>query len=448
MKASTKLQKQIVHLSNNHLPKLTNAQKKYAYKHAIEHVAFLTKHKTNCMECGYQWKRDKVLEPKWHNEILPRTTTCPKCKTKLKALVTNNKTGKDESSFNIVTTCKGFQVIRYFEVNASYKTKQAINYNIIERNQIWIAPNGKYEVIGYSCNHYYNRYFGDFSLKHRGNVNKYKSEAYVTYSRVRYIPEVERNGFYGDFMGCNRFDFIKGILSSSYCETLLKSDYKKLFKISLNDYYLQKIKKYWPSIKIALRNHYHIHNDKQSDYLDYLFYLKEFNKDLHSPKYVCPKDLHEEHQKYVEKAKLKREKEALEERLVKEKQEQIAYQKHIKKFSKLSFKLNNNIVIKPMLTLKEIKEVGDKMHHCIYSGRFYNSELNLLLCAYQNNEPIETSQFLLNKMEVEQSRGLQNQPSPYHKEIVNVINKHKKEIQKCLVVPKKRKKKSNLKQVA
>ena len=145
MKPKTKLQREVVNLSQKHLPEINEQQKKYANKHALDHVAIVYKSgKANCMECGHQWKVEKLFDcPKWHRDILKEYTTCPSCKTKLKVKGSQQRTYSDYSSFGIITTCKGFQVIRLFELTSHSKIKQKKKIWHFERGQIWIAPNGK-----------------------------------------------------------------------------------------------------------------------------------------------------------------------------------------------------------------------------------------------------------------------------------------------------------------
>lgn len=48
----------------------------------------------------------------------------------------------DNEYFSIVTTCKQYQVIRFFSVKSQYKAGQLAKYSYFEAVQRWIAPNG------------------------------------------------------------------------------------------------------------------------------------------------------------------------------------------------------------------------------------------------------------------------------------------------------------------
>lgn len=452
MKPITKLQKQIHGLvfkfdekhaayirTYKNLPKLSEAQKRYADKHCLDHTAFLSKSGTlNCMDCGHTWKTERPLPGcDWHHEITKGFIKCPSCNVALDIKVTQERTKFDGSSLNIITTCKGFQVIRYFEINGYSKTKQPKKISYIERGQIWIAPDGRYEAVGNLKNYYNSSWYGSFELRQRNNADIYKSVAWKTYPRVRTIPEIDRNGFYGNFFRSTPFDFFKAILASTYSETLLKEDQIALFEYTVNDERgLSKVQKYWRSIKIALRNNYMIRN--ASDYIDYLGLLEDFNKDTRSVKYICPRDLHTEHNRYVEKAREKRRRQEEKDRIIKDQIAQENYEKHILKFINLRFK-TMHLSIRPLLNVTEVKEVGDKLRHCIYSNRYYENTETLLMCAYKEDLPIETIEISLKSFSIKQSRGLQNKETKFHNEILDVLNQNMINIKKAMKPKRKSK---------
>ena len=430
MKAGTKLQREICKFSQKHLPKISVLEKKYADKHCLDHKAHLSKTGTlNCMDCGYSWKTNSPIDsPKWHKEILKEKVVCPSCKQELKIKETQKRVDSDYSSYGLITTCKGYQVIRYFEINGYSKTKKQKRIHYIERGQIWIAPNGKHEIIGYNSNMYSGRFFGDFSLKHRNNVDRYNSKPYVTYPRIRITKKIKRNGFYGNFLEETPYDIFKGLLTCNYTETLLKLDYISLLKYVLNNKHrLKTLKEYWSSIRIVIRHNYII--EDAHSYMDYLRFLKTFGKDLHSPKYVCPRDFDKEHNKYVEKMRVRRQKEENLRNIEKIKndkkkflRDKREYVKYISKFKDIVFHIPN-VMIKPLMTLKEIERAGTDLKHCIFSSSYYNDRKSLLMCAYENDGRIlETIQIDLNNFKVEQCRGLNNLPTIYNGDIINKVN--------------------------
>lgn len=440
MKARTKLQREVVHLSDNVLPQISKLEKKYAEIHALDHMAFVSKTgAAHCMDCGHSWKTKLPIDcPKWHTEIIKEDIVCPNCKTKLIIKETQKRTGNDYSTFGMITTCKGFQVIRVFDVNSFIKTKQKKEIWYIERGQIWIAPNGKHEIIGYNKGGYSGWFHGQWSLKHRSNAHNYSGKPFILYPRIRVTKKLKRNGFYGDFFDIRPFDFFKGLILSTHAETLLKEGYKELFRHVINDEHRTKnLIRYWSSIKIAMKLNYRIQD--ANSYMDYLRWLEQFGRDLHSPKYLCPRDFEKEHNKYVEKLRIIRRDEQrvldlkkIKANKLKFKREQLAYERWIKKYSKIEIQ-SKNVVIKPFKTLKEIENVGAELRHCIFAPRYYNDRNSLLMCAYSllTGKPVETAEIRLRSLKVEQSRGFLNKNSTYHKDILSMIDQNMELIRKA-----------------
>ena len=137
MKPRTRIQKEVVRLSSG-LPELTDKQKAYAFEHCFKHHAYRTKGGTiTCSECGHRWKGGHTLA-----ETICGCS-CPHCGKGLEILDTRKRVFRGSAYYEIITTRKGYQVLRYFMVGATYKVGQKAEYSIREVVQWWIAPNGK-----------------------------------------------------------------------------------------------------------------------------------------------------------------------------------------------------------------------------------------------------------------------------------------------------------------
>ena len=90
-----------------------------------------------CTECGHSWKSDHDLADTVCG------CTCPHCGMELEALRTRKSVFSDMEYFSIVTTCKRYQVIRFFSVKSRYKAGQPAEYSIFEVVQRWIAPTAR-----------------------------------------------------------------------------------------------------------------------------------------------------------------------------------------------------------------------------------------------------------------------------------------------------------------
>ena len=180
-----------------------------------------------------------------------------------------------------------------------------------------------------------------------------------------------------------------------------------------------RINNHWSSIKIALRNKYKI-NDAGM-WLDYLDLLLFFGRDLRSPKYICPTDLKKEHDRYVAKKREHDKKKRLADQKKKLVQDEKEYKKTRGVFFGIRF-TDGDLEVKVLESVKEFMEQSIAHHHCVYSNEYYKRKESLVLGAFKNGKPLETVEINLNKMEIVQSRGLNNNPSEYNSDIKNLLS--------------------------
>ena len=233
MKPRTRIQQEVARLSKR-LPILTEEQRAYAFRHCFKHYAIKRADGTNiCTECGHSWKSDHDLA----DTICG--CTCPHCGMQLEALRTRKSVFSDMEYFSIVTTCKQYQVIRFFSVNSRYKAGQPAEYSIFEVVQRWIAPDGRTTTVarlrGMSML-YYDQWseYSDMEVRKNQEIRAYDITPRCTYPRQRFIPEVKRNGFKGEYHNILPYDLFKGILSDSRAETLLKAGQYQMLRYYLH----------------------------------------------------------------------------------------------------------------------------------------------------------------------------------------------------------------------
>jgi hypothetical protein len=207
------------------------------------------------------------------------------------------------------------------------------------------------------------------------------------------------------------------LLSNPRAETLLKTNQIPLLQYMVKEE--TNLDQYWPGVKIAIRNNYMV--EKPSDWIDYLQLLSFFGKDLHSGKYVCPENLQKEHDYYV---RLKKKKDT--ENRKKELQEefetfQSEYIRSKNKFFDLVFS-NGKITVKPLTHVSEFFEIGEVHSHCLYSNEYFKKQNSLLLQALIDNNPVETVELSLKSLQIMQCYGKFNKTTPYHAEIINLVN--------------------------
>lgn len=438
MKPRTRIQKEIAQLSKR-LPKLSKAQRAYAFEHCFKHYAHRTKKGIiTCLECGHQWKSEHHLAESICG------CTCPHCGKQLEMLDTRKRVFREMEYFCIITTCKQYQVLRYFSTKMYRKVGQSAEYSIKEVVQRWIAPNGKTETIArLRCMSifYYDVWNLDSDMEIRTNNQHraYDINPYCTYPKMRVIPELKRNGFNGSLHNLSPFDLFTAILNNSKQETLLKAGQIAVLRYSINTYF--KLEEYWASIKICIRNGYTITD--ASMWKDYIDLLRYFGKDSNNPKYVCPTDLKAEHDRLMDKKNKIMEKEREQQRIrmaqrrieaERQKVERLERAKTeyaLKKanFLDLSF-TDGFIFISVLQNVEDFYEEGKAMHHCVYSNEYYNRDNSLILSARIDGKRIETIEVNLENLSIIQCRGVCNKNTEHHDRIVSLVNKNMKLIRK------------------
>ena len=414
MKPRTRIQQEVARLSKR-LPGLTEEQRAYAFRHCFKHYAIKRADGTNiCTECGHSWKSEHDLADTVCG------CTCPDCGMELEALRTRKRVFNENEYFCIITTCKQYQVIRFFFVKSRYKAGQAAEYSIYEVVQRWISPKGTTVTVarlrGMSIL-YYDLWaeYSDMEVRKNNKLRAYDINPVCTYPRQRFIPELKRNGFKGDYHNILPYDLFKAILSDCRAETLLKAGQYPMLRYYI--YHSFNIVEYWASLKICIRNGYTIANG--SMWRDTIDLLRHFGKDTNSPKYVCPADLKAEHDKLVAKRNRQRERERTEQQRQKAIEDEKNYLKAKGIFFGLVFS-DNLIRIKVIESVEEMIEEGRMMHHCV--GGYHNRENSLILSATIDGRRIETIEVSLKTLEVVQCRGLCNENTEYHDRIVNLVN--------------------------
>ena len=414
MKPRTRIQKEVARLSGR-LPRLTEAQTAYAFRHCFKHHAIKRADgATICTECGHSWKSGHDLADTVCGCV------CPHCGMGLEVLHTRDSVFSENEYFSIVTTCKRIQVIRFFSVKARYKARRRAEYSIFEVVQRWIAPDGKTTTVarlrGMSLFYYdlWNEY-SDMEVRQNGKLRAYDIDPVCTYPRQRFIPELKRNGFKGVCHGILPYDLFTAVLSDCRAETLLKAGQYPMLRHYIRSSF--DIGRYWASVRICIRNGYTISDG--SIWRDTIDLLRHFGKDTNSPKYVCPADLKAEHDRLVEKRNRQREREQTEKQRQKAIEDEKNYLKAKGKFFGLVFS-DALIRIKVIESVSEMVMEGRLMHHCV--GGYHNKENSLILSATIDGKRIETIEVSLKTFEVVQSRGVCNGNTEYHDRIIKLVN--------------------------
>jgi hypothetical protein len=272
---------------------------------------------------------------------------------------------------------------------------------------------------------YFDLWIFGSPMELRTNNNIYNQLPYCLYPKKKFIPELKRGGFNGNFHKVSPFDYFTHLLSDNRCETLLKAGYTNLFSYFI--YNSRRLSDYWPSIRIAIRNGYQIKD--AGIWVDYLDNLRYFGKDLYSPRYVCSADLRREHDRYMKKRRRIIDREQQEVRRERNMENEKRYSEAKARFFGIEF-TDGTILVRVIESVAELRIEGEKMHHCV--GSYYDKVDSLILSATIDGKRIETVEVSLSKLSVIQCRGVCNKNTQYHNNIIDLVNRNIPAIQQRL----------------
>lgn len=420
MKAKTKMDKEIVILSHKLKP-LTAKELKYLKDNIADRYYMISRNRIYCSYCGHKDMKDRY---KKNDDKL----ICPRCKSSLKF---NKYLHHSEKYFVSRTLLLGdYQVIQNFEISEIHSRGTELRLPWYHLNSFFILPNGKWSMISKIISCYSFNVINGSKLEPRRNKLKLAyARHYTSHVFNKGIhPILERNGLDIDAFNANTklrcfYKLCIDLFTDNDAEYLLK-----VRRWDLLHYYLlyDKIKGYLAELKIVVRHNYII--EDMNMWCDYIDLLEYFNKDLHSPYYLCPANLKEAHDRYViKKRNVERAKKIIEQNAMIESANEM-YQKRFAELLSLKFE-NTKIVVEPFKSVHEIRELGEKLKLCIYENEYHNKNNILLFTATdKKEEKIEVLAVDLPDGSISDIRGYDNEDSVLKPTVTRLINKHKKEI--------------------
>lgn len=350
--------------------------------------------------------------------------TCPHCRARLQIKETFERKIRQKQYFTILITCGEYQVLRMFLFSVEMEKGCKASSYIFEIGQYWWNAQGQKTII--AVQRVLGRYIDTFSycspMAIRNDNEAYRHISYSPiYPKFKVTDTLRRNGFRDDFHDIAPTVLIPSLLSDIHAETLLKVGRTEHLKYFLNN--SRTFDACWLSYKVTTRNGYDI--EDISIWCDYVDMLRRLGKDIHSPKYICPTDLHREHDRRQNELHQHREKEEIEKKRKKAMEEEERFQELKSKFLGIRF-TDGKIQVHVLESVQEHLEEGTAMHHCVFDNAYYLKENSLILSATIEGRRIETIEVNLDTLKVVQSRGVCNQNTEYHDQIINLVNANRK----------------------
>lgn len=281
--------------------------------------------------------------------------------------------------------------------------------------QHWIKENGSIVVrsVGMLNSYYLKWQYGPMSIK--DGVYKYMHYG-KHYPKISTLPVLKRNGFKRSFHDYHPVYLFKLLLTSPKAETLFKA--KQIAFLEHFQHYSSAIDRNWPSIKICIRNNYFPSDIRM--WFDHLNSLRDLNKDLLNPKYVCPEDLISAHNKLNEKISAIRRKVEFEKLKAEIESFEFEYQKRMNKFFSINL-IGKEIQIVPLKSVKEFLIEGDVLQHCVFENKYFKNRDSLILSARKENERLETIEVNLRTLKIEQIHGYLHTKTKYRNDILKLV---------------------------
>lgn len=377
---------------------------------------------------------------------------CPKCGVELYLSQVSKLSKTTEGALcTIVQSYKGWQVFRTMQAERENDMSKCTEYRFKEVFQNWIAEDGKEVIVGHGCARGVNYFHWKFDepmgiRQHNGGgsgvylfEDVYSVVGNYLYPRMSFTPILRRNGMSTTLMrsrGADPLVLAKKLLTDPFVEELVKCGQRAVLLHWLNSGGHIADRTSWQhAIRICTRNGYVVQD--AGLWFDTLDACRELGLDTHSPKYVCPSDMGQMHDRLMARiAKVRQERELKEKRKGLNSFER-SYAKRMCKYFGLSLS-TNGITIEPLRSVREFMEEGEAMHHCVCDMGYYDAKRHpnsLILSARDadSGKRIETIEVNTKVWQVVQSRGVCNGDSDRHAEILRMMDEFMPQIRAAAV---------------
>lgn len=312
-------------------------------------------------------------------------------------------------------TFENIQIFRVFRV---------VNFRCHEIQRFYYDENGNVLIMSYGS--FFNRYAYSLDYSTKFIFRKFCRVHYYVHKLIikNVLPSLKN--YIKPYLAkeTDIYEYLLFVLKckSNYkLESIACINYKLFIDIfnntSYNYQFINIIEKNFRQFQLIAKWNYKISSGAYGwntrMYLDYLDLLRYFGKDLHSPKYLCPKNLRKEHDKLVEKK----------EGAIILEDDRLSYAIKMNKYKLFEFKCSSdNFIIKPLLTIDDVRKEGAVQSHCVFKNEYYKDENSLLFTSFYKGKKLETIEYSIEKKKVIQCLGYKNECTEYHDQILDLAN--------------------------
>ena len=330
------------------------------------------------------------------------------------------------------STSGRFAIERTFEVGKDYcnevaqwwtDTSNGKTYYRERKSTLIYGGNYGYRFQGYRFQGY--DFSTPFHFKPKsGMVDQYGYRFVNPYQRgeARITKELERKGATEDDVKKFGIKELSEALADARMETILKHSVKDFYWFMKRGYSLTD--DIWTAYKITIRHHHRIRNI--GVWYDMVRQMSKLHMDVHNPKFVCTKAYKRLHDELVERVNRKMEREKMIKMRERAKKEMETHkelvEERVRKFGDLLIS-NGKLHSVVMITYEDYQEEGIKMHHCV-GGYFSHAKSLIISMRDDNGKRVETVEVSLNTFSIVQSRGVCNESTSHHKEIIDLVNEN------------------------
>ncbi len=411
MKPRSRFEKAVA-ASNVKLSAISPKAVEWAVRNTVRHIAFRTSgHKCTCGDCGR----------KFDYKGKGKHIRCPHCVRKLEVVDTLKRQMRGKNYFSTIEKVDSFHVQRVFLLTAVTRKGKKIDVWHREACRLWLDKDGKTAVTSRArlLGHYMDcfNWFSDIELRGASNVQWAIADTY-TYPHYSTIKELRRNGMRGRLPECHPTRLAQALLSDSRIETMMKAkDYKAVEYFIAHETELDTC---WQSYKIARRHRY-----EPEDYglwCDMIRLLERCGRDIRSVRYICPKALKAEHDRWLANVNRIEEKRRMAEQMERAKRHEADFYREKSCFFGIVIS-DGDIEISVLDSIEAFRAEGEKMKHCVFRCEYYAKADSIILSAHDKyGNRIETVEFSFRQGKVVQSRGVCNSNTEYHDRIIKLVN--------------------------